>query len=45
MTLRETERKVSEMTDYTIKLVERAGTGLKDLIWKADPWGGPPCPR
>ena len=27
------------------KLLEKAGLSLKDTLWKADPWGGPPWPR
>ena len=26
-------------------MVEKAGLRLKDTLLKADPWGGPPCPR
>ena len=31
------------MAGHRVKLVERAGRSLKNLLWCADPWGGIPC--
>ena len=43
--LRAKEETLTELTGRKTKLVEKAGLSLKDMLWKADPWGGPPCPR
>ena len=46
--LREKEKEVAAATGYSLKLVERAGTSIKNLLWCADPWGlaciTPDCP-
>ena len=43
--LRAKEETLTELTGRKTKLVEKAGLSLKDMLWKADPWCGPPCPR
>ena len=43
--LREVDRKVSEVTKDRVKVVERAGVKLKELLHKSDPFGGLPCSR
>ena len=40
--LRKKEEQICEVTGRKVKLVEKAGTSLKNTLWKADPWGGPP---
>ena len=43
--LRENEENLHKITGNKIKIVERAGTKLQDLITKADPWKGLDCQR
>ena len=43
--LREAETKLNELTGYKLKVVERAGIKLQDLLHKADPWQGADCQR
>ena len=34
------EEKLGELTGYKLKVVERAGMKLEDLLRKSDPWQG-----
>ena len=43
--LRQAETKLEELTGYKLKVVERAGMRLEDLIRKSDPWEGIDCYR
>ena len=43
--LRLAEVKLAELTGYKLKVVERAGTRLEDLLTKSDPWQGSDCLR
>ena len=43
--LREAEEKLEEQTGVKIKIVEKVGTKLVDLLHKADPWQGMDCGR
>ena len=43
--LRENEENFSKITQNKIKIVERTGTKLVDLLTKADPWKGADCQR
>ena len=43
--LRKAEEQMVEMTGTKIKIVERAGTKLEDILTKADPWQGADCAR
>ena len=43
--MRESEEKMSEITGYKIKIVERGGTKLVDILHKANPWAGQDCNR
>ena len=43
--MREAETNLQEITGYRVKIVERTGTKLEDLLHKADPWQGTPCER
>jgi hypothetical protein len=43
--LREAEAKLQDMTGYRLKIVERAGLKLEDILHKADPWQGQDCKR
>ena len=43
--LRESEEKMEEMTGYRIKIVEKGGTKLVDILHKANPWAGEDCRR
>jgi hypothetical protein len=43
--LREAEAKLQEMTGYRLKIVERSGLKLEDLLHRADPWQGKDCGR
>ena len=43
--LRENEMKMQEMTGYRMKIVEKSGTKLVDVLHKANPWAGEPCGR
>ena len=43
--LRQAESELGLQTGVRIKIVERAGTKLMDLLHKADPWKGIDCGR
>ena len=43
--LRENEERMEEMTGYRIKIVEKGGTKLVDILHKANPWAGTECGR
>ena len=43
--LREAEAKIETMTGYRLKIVERAGAKLEDVLRKSDPWQGMDCGR
>ena len=43
--LREAEEKLGSMTGYRMKLVEKAGDKLEDLLTKSNPWQGIDCGR
>ena len=43
--MREAEEKLGELTGYKLKVVERAGTKLEDILHKSDPWQGMDCGR
>ena len=43
--IRETEAKKQSMTGYRLKIVERSGLKLEDILHKADPWQGQDCNR
>ena len=43
--MREAESSLQDMTGYRLKIVERAGTKLEDVLTKADPWQGQECGR
>ena len=43
--LRDAEEKLYTMTGYRLKIVERAGTKLEEILHKADPWQGQDCGR
>ena len=43
--LRENEQRMEEMTGYRIKIVERGGKQLVDILHKANPWAGQDCQR
>ena len=45
MKLREAEEKLATLTGYKLKIVERAGTKLEDLLTKSNPWQGIDCGR
>ena len=38
--LREIENKFEQMTDMRLKLVEKAGTKIGDMLTDGDPWSG-----
>ena len=38
--MREAEEKLGSMTGYRLKLVEKAGVKLEDLLTKSNPWQG-----
>ena len=38
--MRDAEQTLQEMTGYRLKIVERSGTALEDILAKADPWQG-----
>ena len=42
---RETENKLEEMTDMRLKMVEKAGTKIGDILTDGDPWSGQDCSR
>ena len=43
--LREAEENLLTSTGYKLKIVERGGTKLEDLLHKSDPWQGQDCER
>ena len=43
--LRDTENKFEEMTDYRLKMVEKAGVKVGDILTDSDPWCGQDCSR
>ena len=43
--LREAEAKLETLTGYRLKVVERSGTKLVDILTKSDPWQGADCGR
>ena len=43
--LRENESNIKNITKHKIKIIERTGTKLQDLLTKADPWKGTDCSR
>ena len=45
MKLREAEERLATLTGYKLKVVERAGTKLEDILTKSNPWQGIDCGR
>jgi hypothetical protein len=45
MRMRENEEKMEKKTGYRLKIVEKGGTKLIDLLHKANPWAGQDCSR
>ena len=45
MKLREAEDKLESLTGYRLKVVERTGAKLEDLLHTSDPWRGQDCGR
>ena len=43
--LRENEEKIANITKNRVKIVERTGTKLQDVLTKANPWKGIDCTR
>ena len=43
--LRDNEQKMEQLTGYRIKIVERGGKKLVDILHKANPWAGQDCGR
>jgi hypothetical protein len=43
--LREAEEKLGSMTGYRLKLVEKAGDKLENMLTKSNPWQGLDCRR
>ena len=43
--LRENEEKMEQMSGYRMKIVEKGGTKLVDVLHKATPWAGEQCGR
>lgn len=43
--LREAEEKLGSLTGYRLKVVEKAGDKLEDLLTKSNPWQGMDCGR
>ena len=43
--LRDAENTLQEMTGYKMKIVERSGLKLEEMLHKADPWQGQDCGR
>ena len=43
--LREAEEKLGSLTGYRLKMVEKAGDKLEDLLTKSNPWQGLDCRR
>ena len=38
--MRENEKMMKEMTGYRIKIVEKTGVKLVDMLHRANPWAG-----
>ena len=43
--LRENEENINKITHNRVKIIERTGTKLQDLLTKSDPWKGTDCQR
>ena len=43
--LRDNEEKMEQLTGYRLKILERGGTKLVDILHKANPWAGEDCKR
>jgi hypothetical protein len=43
--MRDNAERLQGMTGYKLKIVEKGGTKLVDLLHKANPWAGQPCGR
>ena len=43
--LMDNEEKMEQLTGYRLKIVERGGTKLVDILHKANPWAGEDCKR
>ena len=43
--LRQAEEELGMRTGYKIKIVERTGTKIEDILHKSDPWQGQDCER
>ena len=43
--MRQAESSLHDMTGYRIKIVERSGAKLEDILHKSDPWQGQDCGR
>jgi hypothetical protein len=43
--LRENEEKMKQMTGYRMKIVEKVGVKLVDILHKSNPWAGEECRR
>ena len=43
--LRKEEERLSEMTGYRVKIVERSGTQIRRVLCKKNPWAGDHCQR
>ena len=43
--LRENEERMATMTGYKMKIVEKGGTKLVDILTKSNPWAGEDCQR
>ena len=43
--MRENEEMMKEMTGYRIKIVEKTGVKLVDMLHRANPWAGEECGR
>ena len=43
--LRENENNINKLTKNRIKIIERTGTKLQDLLTRSDPWKGSDCQR
>ena len=43
--LKENEERMEKMTGYRMKIVEKGGTKLVDILHKSNPWAGEDCGR
>ena len=43
MNLREKELELEHLTGYRLKVVERAGLRLENILVQTDPWAGQDC--